>query len=172
MNLFLLLACNGTKTDTADTMNPADTGVADTAETYPENPAPFTISTSGVMSQNLIFDEPSCSSPTGSTNMRMFWRNKNDAHVFVLVTEILGDFDGVGTYTSPEFRANIKLQEEAGGSGLYFASTDASNTVIEYELYEDQFAFGSAQIDSLEGSDGSISITPSSFPLWCDMIER
>ena len=172
MNLFFLLACNGTKTDTADTMNPDDTSIADTADAYPDNPAPFTLSVSGAMSQDLIFDEPSCSSPTGSTNMRMFWRNKNDAHVFVLVTEILGDFDGVGTYTSPEFRANIKLQEEAGGSARYFASTDSSNAIIEYEIYEDQFAFGKAQLDSLDGADGSISINPSSFPLWCDVIER
>ena len=172
MNLFFLLACTETKTDTADTANPEDTNISDTGDVYPSNPAPFTIEISGVMSQSLVFDEPSCSSPTGSTNMRMFWRNKNDAHVFVLVTEILGDFDGVGTYTSPAFRANIKLQEEAGGSARYFASTDASNTEIEYTIYEDQFAFGQAQVDSLEGTDGSISINPSSFPLWCDIIER
>jgi len=167
MNLFFILACTGTKiTETGDTA-PVDTG-----DGYPDNPAPFTLSISGAMSQSLVFDEPSCSSPTGSTNMRMFWRNRSNAHVFVLVTEILGDFDGVGTYTSPEYRANIKLQEEAGGSARYFGSTEDSAVRIEYEMYEDQFAFGQAQLTSLEGSDGSISLSPSSYSLWCDSIER
>ena len=173
INLILFLACTSSKdVDTSQEL-PTDTNTQeDTGPQYPQNPSPLTITVSGVYQQTLIFDEPACSSPAGSSNMRMFWRNKNDAHVFVLVTEILGDFDGEGVYSSADVRANIKLQEEAGGSGLFFGSNTSSNVVIEYDLYEDNFISGSATIDTLSSNDGEITISPSTYPLWCDNIER
>ena len=176
MNLFLLLACTGGKeTDTSDTTDTTDTSTQeDTGPQYPENPSPLTITVGGAYQQTLIFDEPDCSSPAGSSNMRMFWRNKSDAHVFVLVTEVMGDFTGEGVYSSADVRANIKLQEEAGGSGLYFGSTSDSNITIEYDFYDEEnnFISGNATIDTLSGNDGNITISPSTYPLWCDDIER
>ena len=169
MTLFILLACTGNKIDSS---TPEDTNNISDTPTTPQNPAPFTLTIAGAQNRSLVFDEPSCSSPTGSSNMRMFWRNKNDAHVFVLVTEILGGFDGIGSYSPPDFRANIKLQEEAGGEGLYYGSTDASGVIITYDFYEDNFISGQATISTLEGNDGSITLSPTTYDLWCDNIER
>ena len=169
----LLFACTQSKTDSADTNNSDDTSLTeDTAEQYPADPSPFTITISGAESETLIFDKPSCSSPTGSPNMRMFWRNRSGSHVFVLLAEVLGDFDGVGTYTAPEQRVNIKLQEEAGGQGRYFASNDSSNSVITYDISDDNFISGEASVNALYNGDLEVTLSPSSFPLWCDDIER
>ena len=104
--------------------------------------------------------------------MRMFWRNKSNAHVFVLLAEVLGDFAGVGTYTSPEHRATIKLQEEAGGQARYFASTDASDISIVYEISDENFIYGSASVETLYNGSEALTISPSTFPIWCDNIER
>jgi hypothetical protein len=175
MNLFLFFSCtNGKSTDSAvDTSSPTDTSVSsDTGPNYPENPSPFSITISGAQNRDLVFDEPSCSSPTGSNNMRMFWRNKSDAHVFVMVTEVMGGFEGVGSYSPPDFRANIKLQEEAGGQGLYYASVDGSGVTITYDLSEESFLSGTATFGFLQGNDGDISISPSTYPLWCDQVDR
>lgn len=174
INLFLFLACTGDKgVDTSESTTDTSTQ-EDTGPQYPENPSPFTITVSGVYQQTLIFDEPDCSSPTGSSNMRMFWRNKNDAHVFVLVTEVMGDFTGEGVYSSADVRANVKLQEEAGGSGLYFGSNTDSNITIDYDFYDEEnnFISGTATVDTLSGNDGDITISPTPYPLWCDDIER
>ena len=173
MYILFLFACAQPKTDSAstDSSNPSDTA-GDTAVENPADPSPFTITLSGGASETLIFDKPSCASPTGSTNMRMFWRNKSGSHVFVLLAEILGDFNGVGTYTSPEQRVNIKLQEEAGGQGRYFASNDSSQVVITYEISDENFIFGEASANALYNNDLEITLSPSTFPIWCDNIER
>lgn len=169
MLFFLLISCTNSKIDSAtqDTNTTTDTGPV-----YPTDPSPFTITTSGAASETLIFDEPSCSSPTGSPNMRMFWRNKSNAHVFVLLAEILGDFNGTGTYNNSEFRANIKLQEEAGGQARYFASSDNSQVEIIYEFSEENFIAGSASVDVMYNGTEELTISPTSFPIWCDNIER
>lgn len=172
MNIFFFLACTGNKLDSSTSDDTDTESTSDTAISLPSNPSPFTLEISGAQNRSLVFDEPTCSSPTGSSNMRMFWRNKNDAHVFVLVTEILGGFDGVGSYSPPDFRANIKLQEEAGGEGLYYGSSNTSGVEITYDIYEENFISGSATATSLEGNDGSITISPPPYPLWCDNIER
>ena len=159
MNLFLFLACVSSKDADTSTDTPEDTGP-------PENPSPLTITVSGAYQQTLVFDEPDCSSPVGSSNMRMFWRNQNGEHVFVLVTEILGDFTGEGVYSSDDVRANIKLQEEAGGSGLYFGTNANSTSIIEYDFYDEEnnFISGNATVDTLSGNDGDITISPNTSP--------
>ena len=175
MTLFLFFSCtSGKLTDSSDdNSGSTDTNQSsDTASVYPDNPAPFSITVSGAQSRDLVFDEPSCSSPMGSNNMRMFWRNSNDAHVFVMVTEVMGGFEGAGSYSPPDFRANIKLQEEAGGQGLYYGSGDDSGVTITYDISEENFVSGSATFTSLQGNDGDITISPSTYPLWCDNIER
>ena len=170
MLLSIFISCLGSKIDSATDLDSNDSSTEDTG--YPSDPSPFTISISGAATETLVFDDPTCASPTGSTNMRMFWRNKSDAHVFVLLAEILGDFNGAGTYTNPEFRANIKLQEEAGGQARYFASTDASQVEITYEIADENFIYGSATALKLYNGEEELNVSPNSFPIWCDNIER
>ena len=173
MYTLLLLACTQPKTDSAntDTHSSSDTAT-DTGSAYPTDPSPFTITISGSESETLIFDKPSCASPTGSTNMRMFWRNRSGSHVFVLLAEVLGDFTGEGTYTAPDQRVTVKLQEEAGGQGRYFASNDSSQTTVTYDIAEENFISGEASITALYNNDLEITLSPSTFPIWCDNIER
>ena len=174
--LLATLACSSSKSldsaqdtaassDTSDTTDPNDTG--DTGG-FPANPSPFTIEVSGVANQSLIFDEPSCLKPAGSSNLRIFWRNSQDQHVFVLKIEMLGTYTGVGSYDSTTARAT--LQEEAGGSGLYFtADSTAGDTVdVVIEGDEDSTIWGSATIPSLRDTTGAaINLAPSTLPVWC-----
>ena len=169
---FFILACTGQKD--SDSAPLEDTQSNDTGtDSFPQNPSPFTIEVSGAETLSLIFDSPTCGSPQGSSNMRVFWRNRSEAHVFVLYAEVLNTFEGVGTYEPPTHRANIKLQEEAGGQARYYASSDQSAVVsIDFEIYEEDRIYGSAEISSMFGSNGEITISPNTFPLWCDSIER
>ena len=156
---------NDTATDTDDTNDTNDT--VDTGG-FPADPTPFTINISGVANQSLLFDEPSCLKPTGSSNLRIFWRNSQDQHVFVLKIEMLGSYTGVGSYDSSTARAT--LQEEAGGSGLYFtADSNAGDTVdVVIEGDEDAQIWGSASIPSLHDITGEgINLDPSTLPVWC-----
>jgi hypothetical protein len=173
MNLILFFSCTSGKLTDSSSNSATDTSqTSDTGPNHPENPAPFSIIVSGAENLDLVFDEPSCSSPMGSNNMRMFWRNSSDAHVFVMVTEVMGEFEGTGSYSPPEFRANIKLQQEAGGQALYYGSVEDSGVAITYDVSEENFVSGSATFSFLQGNDGDISISPTTYPLWCDNIER
>ena len=170
--LFFLFACGKKTLDTSDTSS------EDSGDGFPENPAPFSIQTAGPESLSLTFNEPSCSSPTGSSNMRVFWRNGSGQHVFVLVAEVLGMYDGEGLYTPPDpanppNRVAIKLQEEAGGQARYYASNENTATLeINFEIVEEERFAGYAHVSSLFGSDGELTLEPNQWPLWCDNIER
>ena len=131
----------------------------------PENPYHHI---SGAYQQTLVFDGADCSSPTGSSNMRMFWRNKNDAHVFVLVTEILETLLEEGVYSSAMF-VPISTPRKSRWFRLFWLPAD-SNITIEYDLYDrEQFCFWKRYVDTL-GNDGT-SMTQR-HTLWCDDIER
>ena len=171
--LSFILACGAPKiTDSADT------SAAEPGDGFPENPAPFTIQTTGAESLSLTFNEPSCSSPTGSSNMRVFWRNSSSQHVFVLVAEVLGMYNGEGSYTPPSpadppNRVAIKLQEEAGGQARYYASDENTAALeVNFEIVEEERFAGYARVSSIFGSDGELTLEPSEWPLWCDNIER
>lgn len=136
-----------------------------TAEDLPADPSPFTLTLSGAWPTTLVFDQPSCSSPVGSSNLRVFWRGSN--HVVVLVLNILGTYQGAGDYTEAEHGLRVQLQEEAGGSGYYFASEpgDAINASVLFD--DDNVAWGEYSFSTLHSDSGDITISPTTIPIWC-----
>ena len=135
----------------------------------PDDPRPFTITVSGDYTGTLSFDEVSCSNPLGSSNFSIFWRDSSDSHFFVLVGQMLGTLDGTGTYDASA--VTVKLQEEAGGNGNYFASS-ASDTVsftidhIDEQNEDVRTAWGSYTVSGLSGA---VSFSEA-VPIWCPSI--
>jgi hypothetical protein len=158
-------------TDT-DTDADADTDTDTDADAdMPSDPTPFTITVSGGYSGTLAFDEATCTNPLGSSNFSIFWRDSADSHFFVLVGQMLGTFDGAGTYDETE--VTIKLQEEAGGDGNYFASTDGDAVSFTIDHIDDQstdtrVAWGSYTVSSLDG--GTITVSADEIPIWCPAV--
>ncbi len=176
---LFLLACN--RDDAADSAAPtptvvdsgsADSGSADTADTgtssssLPAQPDPFTLTVSGAYTGSLTFDTPTCTQPLGSKNFSIFWRNSNKEHVFVLVAQMLGTFAGAGTYDGTA--VTVKLQEEAGGEGNYFLSSDGDTISMVLEGVEEQEAWGEFSFSGLE--DGALVASPMPVPIWCDSL--
>jgi hypothetical protein len=160
-----------------------DDGGADTGplgpDDLPPDPGAFTLSISGAYSGDLLFDTPSCTWPYGSANFRVFWRNGSGDHVFVLVAELLGTFDGAGTYDETNHSARAKLQEEAGGSASYYAADaaqgDAVTITVEHAEYDDLedagIAWGEYTLSTMhDSSGGQIQITPTTVPIWCPTV--
>ncbi len=164
-----------TDTDTdADTDTDTDTDTdADTDTTtlpMPEDPTPFTIQVSGAWSGSLTFDEYGCTWYDGIPNFRQTWRNSNDDHVFVLIADIRGPFTGPGTYDETMPTTSVKLQEEAGGSGYYFATdTAAGDTVsITVDQASEVQSSGSFSFSSLHDLDGgAVLVGVQPLPIWC-----
>ena len=125
---LLLVACGGGSKDTSSDGDTAgDTSVTDTSGDtadsgggdFPAEPGGFTVQLAGARTDTLVFDELSCS--LNGANLRVFWRNAADAHVFVLIAEIMGNYAGPGSYDEGT-GVRMKLQEEAGGTLAYFAA--------------------------------------------------
>lgn len=151
-----------------DTSQIVDTGL-------PDGVSPFTLSTSD--GHTLTFDTSTCQWPGGTTNFRQFWRVSDHSHVFVLVIEILGGFAGAGTYDNATSNARVRLQEEAGGSGAYYAADaaqgDAVTITIDAISAEDWTGWGSATASGLHSADGAaITLNPSTLPIWCEAISH
>jgi hypothetical protein len=158
--------------------NGEDTGPL-RADDLPENPGAFTLNVTGAYTGSLLFDSPNCTWPYGSSNFRVFWRNSSGDHVFVLVAELLGSFDGAGTYNETEHSARAKLQEEAGGSASYYAADstqgDTVSITVEYADYDDLedagVAWGEYTVEGMHDSSGGlIEISPSTVPIWCPTV--
>ena len=152
--------------DTDDTGQIVDTGL-------PDGVSPFTLSTSD--GHSLTFDASTCQWPGWTTNFRQFWRVSDHSHVFVLVIEILGGFAGAGTYDNATSNARIRLQEEAGGSGAYYAADpaqgDTVNITIDAISDVDWTGWGTATASGLHSADGAaITLNPSTLPIWCEAI--
>ena len=87
-------------------------------------------------------------------------------------------YTGEGSYSPPDpanppNRVAIKLQEEAGGQARYFASDENTDSLeVNFEIVEEERFSGYAQVSSIFGSDGEITLEPNQWPLWCDNIER
>lgn len=199
--LCLVLACNGGTTDDTGTEEgtggdgtgpgeggengeggPGDEGT-DTGPTndsdIPDDPSPFTLTVSGAYNGDLVFDSPSCTWPYGSANFRVFWRNSSGDHVFVLVAELLGSFEGAGTYNETDHGARVKLQEEAGGSGSYYAldadQGDTTAITVDYAEYDDLkdagVAWGEFTVSGMhDSSGGQIQLSPNTVPIWCPTV--
>lgn len=175
----LLVACKGDKGD--DTGRPAggddssgggdDSAGGDSSEepTFPEDPRPLVLEVSGGYAGTLVFDEPSCTWTEGVANFRAFWRNSAGDHVFVLLAEVLGAFEGPGTYVETQGRIKVALQEEAGGMNRYFATdTSAGDTVsITVTGVDAEQAWGEFEFSSLQGDTGEVTVTPQPVPIWC-----
>jgi hypothetical protein len=181
----LAVACGdkGDEDEDEDDAGGDDTAAADdTASTddsgggggFPPDPRPVSVTVSGAYSGTLVFDEVNCTHPLGSSNLRVFYRGSG--HVFVLKAEILGDFSGVGTYSSADTRTQSSLQEEAGGSGYYFAA-DASqgdSVQIDIEGFDEEAgqAWGAFTVSGMHDTTaGTITLSPSELPIWCPTLD-
>ena len=170
--VFSAAAC-GPQDDTDkadDTASPADTGDTGAHDGMPADPSPFTLTVSGALQASLTFDSPSCTWPAGSSSFRSFWRSSTGEHAFVVVAEIVGDFQGAGSYDAAGGSASAKLQEEAGGEGHYFAldpnEGDSLTITIDYADQEEQSVWGEYSLSGMHG-DGAITIDPQPIPIWC-----
>jgi hypothetical protein len=173
--VLLLNACSDPAKPTDDTAggedsaggdSGTDTAPEDTGSDFPAEPAGFTIQLSGARSDTLVFDELSCS--LNAANLRVFWRNAADAHVFVLIAEIMGRYAGPGGYDDTT-GVRLKLQEEAGGTLAYFAADPASGDTVAVEITagDAYTAAGTATVGGMRGAEGTLSFAPASWPLWC-----
>ena len=166
---FTLVACTSNKeSDTSTPSEPSDSQ-QETGDSFPQKPT-FSLSISGAETLDLAFDEATCASQMNSGNLRVFWRTSTGQHVFVLVAELLGTYEGVGSYNQTDHRAKIKLQEEAGGMARYYATNSDDTVEITIDYQGDDGLYGTANTTTLHGSNGDITIDPGSYPLWCDEI--
>lgn len=170
MLLNLFFACSSAD-DTAVREDPADTSTADSAvdsgvESFPEVPAGFTIQLAGARTDALVFDTPTCS--LNGTSLRTFWRNGAGQHVFVLIAEIMGQYNGPGAYDATR-GVRLKLQEEAGGTLAYFAADPAQGDTVAVDVTAgDAYrAAGTATVGGMRGSEGAVTFSPASWPIWC-----
>jgi hypothetical protein len=147
----------------------ADTDGDTDTDGFPADPSPFTVNVSGAYTGSLEFDQPTCYYPEGSSQLRVFWRNEAQAHVFFLLVELLSGFEGEGSYDEG-MGLRAKLQEEAGGSGLYFASDSAAGDQVSMTISmdEEEHAWGEWTLTGMrDNAGGTITLDPSVIPIWC-----
>lgn len=169
MSIFWLslLACG-------DKNTVQDSGITEDINTEPQapvEPSPFTLTVSGDHNLTLTFDSPTCQIPEAAPNLNTFWRTSTGAHTFVLRVMLRGDYEGAGTYTLQDNELTVTLQEEAGGEGRYFSVNldDGHEATVELNTEGRDIVWGTLSASQLASiSDGSISISPTSIPLWCD----
>ena len=164
--LLSLFAC-GNK-EQSDTSN--DTAAVQ--DPTPTRPDSITLQTTGVENLSLMFDTPTCQIPSAASNFNTFWRNGTGAHVFVLRVMLRGDYEGPGVYNTTDNSLLVSLQEEAGGEGRYYAIDVEQGDTASIELKTDpsdrNLVYGTLTVNSLHATDGSISLSPTEIPLWCD----
>ena len=148
-----------------------DDGIT-TAEDMPAKPAPFTLTISDGTS--VEFDLPSCSHYRGSSNFRTFWRKEDRSHVYVLIMEVMGSFDGVGSYSSNDGTVRVKMQQEAGGdgSGSSFNTNDVegAEVILTLDYLDEDLAWGEVSLTSMWNSTQEVvvDVTPNTLPVWCE----
>ena len=151
-----------------------DTSAEDTAveEVTPTKPDSIVLETSGVENLSLMFNNPTCQIPSAAANFNTFWRNGTGAHVFVLRVMLRGDYTGPGVYDTTNDSLLVTLQEEAGGQGRYYAVNTEQGDSASIELKTDpsdrNLVYGTLTVNSLHSSEGTITISPTEIPLWCD----
>jgi hypothetical protein len=171
--LLVLAACGGKGSDTAGTDTGTSTDTQDTGGNsmgLPENPAPFDIVVSGAVNTTLSFDQPTCTHQ--GQNLRTFWRNSARTHVHVLVAEVMGTYTGEGSYDQ-DSGGRVKLQEEAGGTLAYFAADPAQGDTLQIDVpyATDTQAAGTFTVSGMHSTDGTITLTPSELPIWCEQFD-
>jgi len=180
--LALFIACKRSADD--DTSTPpddtdthgddTDTHGDDTSPPeFPDDPSPFTISVTGAMQEQLVFDSPTCYQRLGSTQLRVFWRNGQGQHVFFLLAELMSGFEGPGTYDATNTSPDGKLQEEAGGYGRYFYTDPAQGDEVSITVVgaEEDRLWGSFTISGMHDPHGAaIQLSPMPVPIWCPVL--
>lgn len=168
---------DGDDTSAADDSGGDGADSGDGPDGLPADPRPLTITVSGSSPQTIVFDQVTCTHPLNSSNFRVFWRGSG--HVFVLKAEVLGDYEGPGTYRSGDTNTRASLQEEAGGSLQYFVVDPSAGDSVEFTMeahdVEAAEAWGSFTISGMTGADENgnplpIQISPSTVPIWCPVV--
>ncbi len=137
----------------------------------PDKPAPFTVRLSDGTS--LEFDLPTCSHYRGSSNFRTFWRKEDRTHVYVLIMEVMGIFEGAGAYSSTMGTVQIKMQQEAGGDGTGSSYNtgplEEAEVVLTIDHLDEEVAWGSASLTAMwnRTEEAQVSVTPTTLPIWC-----
>jgi hypothetical protein len=171
---LLAVGCHGKVAQETDQVGDTDTTPAtvdtDTDLPMPADPRPITLHVHGFTELTLVFDAPTCGVTQGAPTFRAFWRNGEGEHVFVLVAEVIGLYTGPGSYDSSMGRVDAKLQEEAGGSGAYFATDTTDTTSITVDGQDDTRAWGEFTVSGMHGGDGAITLDPSTIPIWCPVL--
>ena len=153
-SILLFLACSPTAEDSGSKES------EDAPPSYVE-PQSFQLAVDGTSTYNLTFSEHDCSN--NNNQVRSFWRGSN--HVFVLIAEIMSDYDGVGNYTVENSTVRVKLQEEAGGSGSFYQATD-DDISIDVQYVGSEGTSGVVFVPTLEG--GSLTLNPAEFYFGCN----
>ena len=152
----ILLACSPDTDDSSSKEN------ENTPPSY-ISPQSFQLNINGTSTYSLTFSEHDCSN--NNNQVRSFWRGSN--HVFVLIAEIMSDYNGVDTYTTENSTVRVKLQEEAGGSGSFYQATDDDISIdVQYVGLEGTSGLVSAP--TLEG--GSLILDPTEFYFGCNKV--
>ena len=147
-------------------------GDTNTPSDMPAKPAPFTVSVSDGTS--LEFDLPTCSHYRGSSNFRTFWRKEDRAHVYVMIMEVMGTFDGAGSYSSNLGTVRVKMQQEAGGDGTGSSyntgDVEDSEVVLTIDHLDEEVAWGSASLTAMwnRTQEIEVTVTPTTLPIWCE----
>ena len=154
MLYLILLACSSST---------KDSGLQERQDDTPSyvSPQSFQLAIDGTSTHNLSFSEHDCSN--NNNQIRSFWRGSN--HVFVLIAEIMSDYEGVGTYTVENSTVRVKLQEEAGGSGSFYQATDDAIS-IDVQFVGSEGTSGMVLAPTLEG--GNLTLTPTKFYFGCN----
>lgn len=173
--LPLLVACFGGDDGDDSAADTADTAVPDGGDTSadtggdsgpPADPSPIVLDVRGAMSGSLVFDQPTCQ--IAGQNFRAFWRNAAREHVFVLIAEVLGPYQGPYTYTPAAGTVRVKLQEEAGGEGRYFATAEGTDVTVVVQGHTDTHAWGEFSFGELAADSGpGVTVEPQPVPIWC-----
>jgi hypothetical protein len=156
---FLTLSCRSTSTSDSAT-KPLTEKNSEPTYTLPKS---FVLSTQGSSTHSISFSEHTCSN--NNNQIRSFWRGSG--HVFVLIAEIMSNYSGVREYTVDNSTIRIKLQEEAGGSGLFYQATD-DDISIDITYDGEEGLSGSATASSLEA--GTLLLDPTTFYVGCPTI--
>lgn len=173
----LMLAC-GKDTDTDEEVEETEEDeIVDTSseDEAPQEPEAFSLTITGLMNETLLFDNPTCQIPDAAPNINIYWRNQASSHKFVFRMMLRNDYDpAVSDYNNESNNLSFTLQEEAGGSGRYFATDFAAGdqASLALEVYEEIIGeptvWGNATVATMRNpTDGSITISPSIIPVWC-----
>lgn len=167
--VLLAVSCGG-KDEEQDTSTPLpDDSSEDTGGDFPPDPSPFTLTVTGLgVEEHLVFDDPTCTSNASASQFRAFWRNEAREHVFVFIAEVLGSYTGPGSWDAASGAARVRLQEEAGGMGAYFAVDTAQGDSATLTVTGDdgERAWGATEVSGMH-SDVRVTLDPPTIPIWC-----